>query len=170
MNARPSQSPTQKLILVVDDIEDNRVLLDRALQSSGYATVLAESGREALSIISRKVPDMVLLDWMMPQLSGLETLRAIRELYPSSKLPVIMCTAMGEEMSVVAAISAGANDYMTKPISLPILRARMTAHFEQRAVIDTLGTAKDAAERRLSEQTRALFDKDPSSTPRWGLR
>lgn len=154
-----AQAGSQKLILVVDDIEDNRILLDRALRSSGYATMLAESGREALSIISRKVPDMVLLDWMMPQLSGLETLRAIRELYPSSKLPVIMCTAMGEEMSVVAAISAGANDYMTKPISLPILRARMNAHFEQRAVIDTLGSAKDAAERRLGEQTRALFDR-----------
>ena len=156
-----AQAGSQKLILVVDDIEDNRILLDRALRSSGYATMLAESGREALSIISRKVPDMVLLDWMMPQLSGLETLRAIRELYPSSKLPVIMCTAMGEEMSVVAAISAGANDYMTKPISLPILRARMNAHFEQRAVIDTLGSAKDAAERKLGEQTRALFDRGP---------
>ena len=151
--------PTQKLILIVDDIEDNRVLLERALRNAGYATLSTASGREALSMISRQVPDMVLLDWMMPELSGLDTLRAIRELYPSSRLPVIMCTAIGEEMSVVAAISAGANDYMTKPLSIPILRARMAAHFEQREVVDTLDTARDAAEQRLTEQTRAIFDR-----------
>ena len=151
--------PTQKLILIVDDIEDNRVLLERALRNAGYATLSTASGREALSMISRQVPDMVLLDWMMPELSGLDTLRAIRELHSSSRLPVIMCTAIGEEMSVVAAISAGANDYMTKPLSIPILRARMAAHFEQREVVDTLDTARDAAEQRLTEQTRAIFDR-----------
>jgi DNA-binding response OmpR family regulator len=168
MSATDSRQGSQKLILIVDDIEDNRLLLDRGLKSSGYATLVAESGREALSIISKGPPDMVLLDWMMPHLSGLETLRAIRELYPSSRLPVIMCTAIGEEMSVVAAINAGANDYMTKPISLPILRARMAAHFEQRAVIDTLGVAKNAAERKLGEQARAIFGQDPApARPKW---
>ena len=165
MSVSKLQSGTQRLILVVDDIEDNRVLLQRALTSSGYATVMADSGREALSIISKQVPDMVLLDWMMPELSGLETLRAIRELYPRSKLPVIMCTAIGEEMSVVAAINAGANDYMVKPISLPILRARMATNFEQRAVIETLGSDKEAAERKLSEQTRAIFERDAQLMP-----
>lgn len=165
MSVSQVYSTSQRLILVVDDIEDNRVLLQRALTSSGYATALAESGREALSMISKQVPDMVLLDWMMPELSGLETLRAIRELYPRSKLPVIMCTAIGEELSVVAAINAGANDYMVKPISLPILRARMAANFEQRTVIETLGSDKEAAERKLSEQTRALFDRNAPSLP-----
>lgn len=152
----------QKTVLIVDDIEDNRLILDRGLRSSGYATIMVDSGRAALSAISKQVPDIVLLDWMMPLLSGLETLRAIRELHSSSRLPVIMCTAIGEEMSVVSAISAGANDYMTKPISLPILRARMAAHLEQRAVIDTLGSEKDKAERRVCEQTRAILDQRPS--------
>jgi DNA-binding response OmpR family regulator len=170
MSVTNLQTGSQRLILVVDDIEDNRVLLQRALTSSGYATALAESGREALSIISKQLPDMVLLDWMMPELSGLETLRAIRELYPRSKLPVIMCTAIGEEMSVVAAINAGANDYMVKPISLPILRARMAANFEQRAVIETLGSDKEAAERKLSEHTRAIFERDPQSLPNLSAR
>lgn len=147
-----------KLILIVDDLEDNRTLLQRALKNSGYVTQSAASGAEALSKISQRVPDMVLLDWMMPQLSGLETLRAIRERHPSSRLPVIMCTAIGEEMSVVAAINAGANDYMVKPISLPILRARMSAHLEQRAVIDALGNDKTKAERNLDEQTRARLN------------
>lgn len=163
MSEQTPPQERQKLILIVDDIEDNRILLDRALRTSGYATVLASSGREALSIISRQVPNLVLLDWMMPGLSGLETLRGIRELYPASKLPVIMCTAIGEEMSVVNAISAGANDYMVKPISLPILRARMAAIFDQRAVIERLDTEKDMAERQLTERTRALFGD--SDTP-----
>ena len=158
----------QKLVLIADDVEDNRVLLERALRGSGYATASAASGREALSLISKQLPDMVLLDWMMPELSGLETLRAIRELYPASRLPVIMCTAIGEEMSVVDAIGAGANDYMTKPISIPILRARMAAHFEQCAVIDTLGSAREEAERRLTEQARALFDQNPAVSERRG--
>ena len=150
-------SPSPRLVLIVDDIEDNRILLDRALKSSGYATVHADTGRAALSIISLRSPHIVLLDWMMPGLSGLETLRAIRELHPKTRLPVIMCTAMDEDMSVVAAINEGANDYMVKPISLAILRARMAVHLDQRDAIETLTTEKNHAERKLGEQTRSMF-------------
>jgi len=153
----PASSAPEKFVLIVDDVEDNRILLDRALKSSGYATIHAESGREALSLISQRTPDIVLLDWMMPGFSGLETLRAIRETHPKTRLPVIMCTAMGEEMSVVTAINEGANDYMLKPISLAILRARMTVHLEQRDAIDSLAVEKADAERKLGEQTRAMF-------------
>lgn len=153
----PAASAPQKLVLIVDDVEDNRILLDRALKSSGYATVHAESGREALSVISRKAPDIVLLDWMMPGFSGLETLRAIRETHPKTRLPVIMCTALGEEMSVVTAINEGANDYMLKPISLAILRARMSVHLDQRDAIDRLAVEKGDAERKLGERTREMF-------------
>ena len=148
---------SQKVVLIVDDVEDNRVLLDRALRSSGYATVQAESGREALSLISQQAPDMVLLDWMMPEFSGLDTLRAIREMYSKDRLPVIMCTAISDEMSVVSAIGEGANDYMLKPISLAILRARMAAHLEQHEVINTLVTQKLEAERQLGQQARNMF-------------
>ncbi|MES2903063.1 MAG: response regulator [Pseudomonadota bacterium] len=162
-------SPLQKLVLIVDDIEDNRNLLDRALKSSGYATVHADSGRAALSIISQQRPELVLLDWMMPELSGLETLRAIRELHPKTQLPVIMCTAKDEEMSVVAAINEGANDYMLKPISLPILRARMSVHLAQRDAIDTLMTEKQQAEQRLGEQTRSMFIAMARERSRLGL-
>jgi DNA-binding response OmpR family regulator len=77
-----------------------------------------------------------------------------------------MCTAVGEEMSVVAAIGAGANDYITKPISIPILRARMAALFDQMAVIDALDTRKTEAERRLLERTRSMLGgaNDDAST------
>ena len=161
----------QKRVLIVDDVEDNRILLDRGLKSCGYATESCDSGRAALSLISQRLPDIILLDWMMPDLSGMDTLIAIRELYDNVRLPVIMCTAMDEEMSVVAAINAGANDYMVKPISLPILRARMKAHLEQRALVDTLDTQKNLAEQRLTDRTRAMFDqipKGPSVSPYTG--
>lgn len=151
----------QRRVLIVDDVEDNRIVLDRGLKSCGYETETCSSGRQALSIISRSVPDIVLLDWMMPDLSGMDTLIAIRELYDSARLPVIMCTAMDEEMSVVAAINAGATDYMVKPISLPILRARMKVHLEQRALVDTLDTQKTLAEQRLTDRTREMFDQIP---------
>jgi DNA-binding response OmpR family regulator len=155
----------QKRVLIVDDVEDNRILLDRGLKSCGYATEVCDGGRAALSIISRRVPDIVLLDWMMPDLSGMDTLIAIRELHDKARLPVIMCTAMDEEMSVVAAINAGATDYMVKPISLPILRARMKVHLEQRALVDTLDTQKSLAEQRLTDRTRAMFDQIPARGP-----
>ncbi len=159
----------RRRVLIVDDVEDNRTVLDRGLKSCGYETETCSSGRQALSILSRSVPDIVLLDWMMPDLSGMDTLIAIREIYDSARLPVIMCTAMDEEMSVVAAINAGATDYMVKPISLPILRARMKVHLEQRALVDTLDTQKMLAEQRLTDRTRAMFDQIPqrgaSSTP-----
>lgn len=167
MNGPAPEANRLKLILIVDDIEDNRILLERALRSSGYETISAASGREALSALSRTPVDMVLLDWMMPELSGLDTLRAIREIYPISKLPVIMCTAMGEEMSVVAALHGGANDYITKPISIPILRARMETLFGQVAVINTLDSEKGEVERKLTERTRALLD---SSTNKHSAR
>jgi DNA-binding response OmpR family regulator len=157
VSALPAAKAALRVILIVDDIEENRDLLERALRSSGYETISASSGREALSIVSTHSLDLVLLDWMMPQLSGLDTLRAIRELHPRSRLPVIMCTAVGEEMSVVAAMSAGANDYITKPISIPILRARMTALFDQIAIIDALDAGKSDAERKLLERTRSML-------------
>ena len=148
---------SQKTVLIVDDIEDNRVLLERALRSSGYLTISVDGGRAALSWMSRQVPDIVLLDWMMPGLTGLDTLRAIRESHPASRLPVLMCTAVGEEDHIVHALEAGANDYLVKPISIPILRARMAAHLAQSATVNCLENEHVETKRRLSEQMRQLF-------------
>lgn len=147
----------RRTILIVDDIEDNRVLLERSLTSSGYDTISVDSGRKAISQISRVKPDLVLLDWMMPELSGLDTLLAIREIHNSVRLPVIMCTALGEEQSVVQALNAGANDYIVKPVSLPILKARMTLHLKQQAIVGDIDGEKASAEQRLDEQTRILI-------------
>ena len=147
----------QKTVMIVDDLEDNRVLLERALQSSGYKTVSFETGKDAISYLAGDHVDIILLDWMMPGLSGYETLCAIRERHTAAELPVIMCTALGEEDNIVDAIAAGANDYVTKPVSLPVLRARMTRHLMQSDEVATLATEKDEAKRKLTEQTKRYF-------------
>ena len=152
-----SPGDIRKTILIVDDIEDNRVLLERALKMSGYRTVSVESGQQALAIMSENTPDLVLLDWMMPGLSGFDTLKRIRESHDAAHLPVIMCTAIGEEANIVDALDAGANDYVTKPVNLPILRARMSAHLNQQDAVSMLDHEKSEARRRLTEQTRRLF-------------
>src|SRR3954470_8350174 len=107
-------------ILVVDDVEDNRVILQRHLLREGFDVSACDSGIAALAVVSTDPPDLVILDWMMPQLSGLDTLRAMREHYDANRLPVIMCTARDEESSIGSAFEAGANDYVQKPVRVPV--------------------------------------------------
>lgn len=148
----------QRTVLIVDDVEDNRVLLQRSLRSGGYRTVEAPDGRQALAIIQDSPPDIVLLDWMMPGLSGLETLKAIREFHDANHLPVIMCTALGEDENVVEALRSGANDYVVKPISLPVLRARIItqlAHSDSFADVDG---KRQESKKRMAEQMRRLME------------
>lgn len=152
-----SIDPSQKHVLIVDDIEDNRIILERALTGGGYLTTSLTSGQAALSYLSQSKTDIILLDWMMPGLSGYETLKAIREIYSPARLPVIMCTAVGEEANIVEAMAAGANDYVVKPYSLPILRARMAAHLAQSESVSAIDREREDAQRRLTERTRQMF-------------
>lgn len=147
-----------RTVLIVDDLEANRVLLERSLASAGYRTLSVEGGAGALALLSTSSVDLVLLDWMMPGLSGLDTLRAIRQSYTQDALPVIMCTAVGEDENVVEALESGANDYVVKPISLTVLRARMATHLSRSATIAALETERDASVKRMSEQMRRLME------------
>lgn len=156
---------TQRRILIVDDVEDNRAILDRHLRRAGFATQLAEDGMEAIRMItSDGPPDLVLLDWMMPGLSGLETLQTLRERYDENVLPVIMCTALGDESSVVVAIKAGANDYVEKPINFPILMARLKSQLLRKEAVETLRRENDSLEDTLVQRTRDLMNsRQPTS-------
>jgi CheY-like chemotaxis protein len=119
-------------LLVVDDHPANRELLARRLERAGYEIEMAESGPEALEILGRAQVDLVLLDIMMPEMSGLEVLTRIRETRSASELPVIMVTARTESADVVDALGRGANDYVTKPIDFPVVQARIEAHLRTR--------------------------------------
>jgi DNA-binding response OmpR family regulator len=144
-------------ILIVDDVEDNRVVLDRQLRKSGFETSLCADGMSAVAEVSSNPPDLVLLDWMMPGLSGVETLKAMREHLDLHRLPIIMCTARDEESSIVDALEAGANDYVQKPIKMPVLLARISAQLMRQAAMAALGTVNQDLEALLAQRTRELF-------------
>ena len=145
-------------ILIVDDVDDNRVVLQRRLDRIGFRTETCEDGMKALAAISIDPPDLVILDWMMPGLSGIETLKAMREHYDMNALPIIMCTARDEESSIVDAIEAGANDYIQKPIKMPVLLARMSAQLMRKAAVAAIGAANLDLETTLALRTRELLE------------
>lgn len=155
---------TQRRVLIVDDVEDNRNVLERHLRRAGFATDTAVDGMSALAMVTESQPDVVLLDWMMPGLSGLETLRAMREKFDENELPIIMCTALGEETTIVDAIRAGANDYVMKPISMPILMVRMKSQLARKDVVELLRRENSQLESSLVQRTRDLLNvrKDPA--------
>jgi DNA-binding response OmpR family regulator len=114
-----SEAPPARRLLVVDDNEDNRDMLARRLRRRGYNVVTADSGAEALGLISSEQSfDAVLLDVMMPNITGLEVLSKLRQRWTKEQLPVLMATARSDSEDVVEALRLGANDYVTKPINL----------------------------------------------------
>jgi len=119
--------PQQKRLLVVDDDDLNRDMLGRRLFRSGYEVRLASGGQQALEILAGERIDLVLLDSMMPGMSGLEVLREIRKTRPASEFPVVMVSANQESEEVVAALRAGANDYIVKPVDFAVAQARIEA-------------------------------------------
>lgn len=114
-------------VLVVDDELDNRDLLSRRLARRGYRALMAEDGHRALEILASEPVHLVLLDVRMPGIDGVETVRRARETYPPEALAVIMVSAEGDSKLVAEALDAGADDYVTKPVDLPVLLARIRA-------------------------------------------
>jgi CheY-like chemotaxis protein len=112
-------------LLVVDDNAENREMLSRRLLKKGFQVLVAEGGREALSAIESQPVDLVLLDIMMPGMSGVEVLEELRKTRSAADLPVIMATAKTDSEDVVQALELGANDYVTKPIDFPVVLARV---------------------------------------------
>ena len=114
-------------ILIVEDEADLRELVRYNLEAEDYRVVMAESGDEAVERIRDGVPDLILLDWMLPGLSGIELCRRWRSRDETSRTPIIMITARGEEEERVRGLATGADDYVVKPFSMPELVARIQA-------------------------------------------
>ena len=119
-------------LLVVDDEPWNRDVLQRRLARAGYRVLTADSGQAALDIAAAQRVDLVLLDVMMPEIDGIETLRQLRRSRSVSELPVIMVTARDSSDDVVAALDAGANDYITKPVDFAVAQARIRTQLTAR--------------------------------------
>jgi len=117
-------------ILIVDDEPVNRQVLSNLLGLRQYTVLEAKNGEEALQILERRKPDLILLDIMMPRMNGYEVCRKLRETYPMSDLPVIILTAKNQLQDLMHGMNAGANDYLPKPFSGDELLIRMQTHLQ----------------------------------------
>jgi signal transduction histidine kinase len=125
-------------ILVVDDSSDNVKLLTKLLTGNGYSVLQAYSGSEALSVLEKEQPDLILLDIMMPEMSGYEVCRKVRENPATTLLPVVMVTALDAAQERIKGIEAGADDFITKPINLHELLARVQSLLRIKALHDKI--------------------------------
>jgi two-component system phosphate regulon response regulator PhoB len=126
-------------ILVVDDEADIRELVEYNLAKEGYKVVCAATGEEALKKARAGVPDLIILDLMLPGVDGLEVCRLLKSDARTQRIPIVMLTAKGEESDIVAGLELGAADYVTKPFSPRVLVARVRAMLRR-------GAAKPADE------------------------
>jgi len=120
-------------VLVVDDEEDILELVRYNLSKEGYRVSCVATGEEALDAARKDVPDLILLDLMLPGLDGLEVCRVLRRDPKTSHVPILMLTAKGEDADVVAGLELGADDYVTKPFSPRVLLARTKAVLRRRS-------------------------------------
>jgi sigma-B regulation protein RsbU (phosphoserine phosphatase) len=139
-------------LLVVDDEELNRQGLARRLQRDGYSVSTAGSGREAIMQLGQRHFDLVLLDIMMPGMNGLEVLKFLRRVDSLLDLPIIMVTARGDSPDVVEALELGANDYLAKPLDIPIVLARIRTQLTLKRAVRQI----TELERKLDARNREL--------------
>jgi PleD family two-component response regulator len=120
------------LILVADDDEFILDLIEEFLTQNGYSSILAENGEEAVNAFTKHAPDLVLLDAKMPVMDGFQACEEIRTLPNGRRVPILMVTALADEPSVDRAFTAGAEDYITKPINWAVLRQRLRHLFDRK--------------------------------------
>jgi two-component system phosphate regulon response regulator PhoB len=114
-------------ILVVEDEDALATLLQYNLEKEGYQVLTASDGEEALVQVDEKLPDLIVLDWMLPKVSGIEVCRRLRQRPETRNVPIIMLTARGEETDRIRGLDTGADDYVVKPVSMSELAARVRA-------------------------------------------
>jgi DNA-binding response OmpR family regulator len=119
------------LVLVADDEEDIRALVAFRLDRAGYDVITAADGEEALTLATTRLPDLVVLDMMMPKANGLEVTRSLRGLEATKHIPVILLTARAQEADVASGFEAGVDDYVKKPFSPKDLQLRVQALLER---------------------------------------
>jgi phosphoserine phosphatase RsbU/P len=152
MSGAPAVAPPEAatgIILVVDDNELNRDLLSRRLRRDGHTVVVAEDGRAALDALARQPFDLVLLDIMMPELTGYEVLEILKKDDVLRHVPVVMITAATEDDSIVRCLALGAEDHLPKPFNPAILRARVGSSLAKKRLHDAEQRHARSLEREL---------------------
>ncbi|MCM1136218.1 MAG: response regulator [Clostridium sp.] len=143
-------------VLIVDDIEINRVLLGEIIRSMGCGFVLAESGEEALSQMKKKLPQLILTDISMPGIDGYELCRILKKNERTRDIPIIFISAYGETDKIVQGFSAGGEDYITKPFIPEEVQARVGSHLRMHEMASKLREMNRRLQVSVNEQLRQM--------------
>ena len=188
----PAVNPVDRnisdIVLIVDDVPENLSLLHDALDDTGYTVLVATNGESALQRARQSLPDVILLDAMMPGMDGFEVARRLKADFATQHIPIVFMTGLTETEHVVAAFAAGGADYVTKPIRPPEVLARIAAHMQNarqmkqaRTALDAFGQATVAvraadgklvwqtplARKLLGEYFEAVDDQAPDALLKW---
>ena len=154
-------------LLIVEDEEPIQILLSYNFEDEGYRVRATAQGEEVARLVNEERPDLIVLDWMLPGISGIEVCRLLRTRPETRDIPIIMLTARGEENERVRGLATGADDYLVKPFSVPELLARVRTILRRAnpdAVAEVLKAGDIALDRRARRVTRSKRDIELSPT------
>ena len=143
-------------VLIVDDSKVIRTAIREILEIGNLQVSEACDGKEALESINNNLPDLVLLDAVMPKIDGISVLKILRKTYSKIQLPIILIASQGSPREMVQALDLGANDYVTKPIDFDVLWARLTNQLMQKQAAEFLRSAKQSLEKQIKKRTAEL--------------
>ena len=149
-------SVDQPKILVVEDEPSQREVLAYNLKAEGFLVISADNGEDALFLVEEEEPDLILLDWMMPNLSGIEVCRRLKSCNETRAIPIVMVSARSEEMDKVRGLEIGADDYLVKPYSVIELIARLRTQL-RRTRAATIGETLHFQDIILDPETHKVF-------------
>ncbi len=153
---------SQPVVLIVEDEPAQREMLAYNLEAEGYGVARAENGEEALILVQESAPDLIVLDWMLPNVSGIEVCRQLKTRAETRNVPIIMLSARSEEVDRVRGLETGADDYVIKPYSVVELLARVRSQLRRTRpatvgeVLEFEGITLDAESHKVFRDGRAL--------------
>jgi putative two-component system response regulator len=145
-------------VLVVDDEESIRALLKRQMESDGYTVLAAEDGREAIGLAEQALPDVVLLDALMPVMDGFRVAETLKAAEATRNIPIIMVTALDDQQSRLRALKAGVQEFLTKPVERSEVSLRVRNMLMLKEYANFLADQNRVLERRVEERSREVFD------------
>src|SRR5271169_4497478 len=148
--------PRNATILVVDDDEETRDILERLLQMKGYSTTAVDSGEAALQSVASKLPDLILLDGNMPGMDGFEVVKKLKSDVRTRTIPTVMVTGLGDRDSRLRALENGAEDFLVKPVDRNELWSRVRNHLRLKEYSDLLQNNNAVLEAQVHERTAQL--------------
>ena len=149
----------QPRVLLVEDEPAQRTVLAYNLEAEGFAVTQADNGEDAMVLVDEEDPDIIILDWMMPKVSGIEVCRRLKMRPDTRAIPIIMLSARAEEVDRIRGLETGADDYVIKPYSVLELMARARAQL-RRVRPSTAGVVLEHEEIRLDPETHRVFRDD----------